>query len=128
MLWYSSLLVIGENNKLHSRCYLVMLVFRERFYRRISFWIWAWRDQPVLNSLYKIFTVKTYIIYDIYRYDAVLLEGTKLLYKIWPRKYFFASDELHIILKGRNLEICKHSSFFNYWRNCLLNKTWSSEI
>ena len=26
-----------------------------------------------------------------------------------------SNDELHIILKRRNLEICKHSMFFNYW-------------
>ena len=26
----------------------------------------------------------------------------------------FSNDELHIILKRRNLEICKHSIFFNY--------------
>ena len=30
------------------------------------------------------------------------------------RKTIFSNDELHIILKHRNLEICKHSSFFNY--------------
>ena len=28
----------------------------------------------------------------------------------------FSNDELHIILKRRNLEICERSSFCNYWR------------
>ena len=53
--------------------------------------------------------------------------GTKLLYKIWL--LIFPNGEVHIILNSRNLEICKHSSFFfNYLRNCLLNQTWNSEI
>ena len=29
----------------------------------------------------------------------------------------FLDGDLDIILKRRNLEIGKHSSFFNYWRN-----------
>ena len=33
------------------------------------------------------------------------LEGFKLLYKIWPPKWFFKTTK-------HNLEICKHSSFF----------------
>ena len=38
-------------------------------------------------------------------------------------------DKLHISLMRRNLEICELSIFFwNYWRNCLLNQTWNSEI
>ena len=47
--------------------------------------------------------------------------------KIWP-EIIFSNDELDIILKRCNWEICKHSSFFNYWRNCFLIQTWSSEI
>ena len=42
------------------------------------------------------------------------LKGSGLLYTIWLSKLFFANDELHIILNLRNLEISKHSSFFNY--------------
>ena len=41
---------------------------------------------------------------------------------------FFSIDELHIILKHMNFETCEHSSFFNSWRNRLLNQTFSSEI
>ena len=40
----------------------------------------------------------------------------------------FLNHQFHIILKRRNLEICKRSSFLNCWRNCLLNQTWSSDI
>ena len=36
----------------------------------------------------------------------------------------FSNDELHIILKKSNWEICKHSSFFEI----LLNQTSNSEI
>jgi len=36
--------------------------------------------------------------------------------RIFKRKY----DEIHIILKRRNLEICENSSFLNYWWNFLL--------
>ena len=39
------------------------------------------------------------------------LGGTNLLCKIWPLNNF-SNDDLHIILKRRNLEIYKHSSFF----------------
>ena len=45
---------------------------------------------------------------------------------IWPK--FSINNELQIKLKCKNVKICKHSSFFNYWRNCLLNKSWSSNI
>ena len=34
------------------------------------------------------------------------------LYRIWHRKLFFSNDELHTILKRRNLEIGEHSSFW----------------
>ena len=46
-------------------------------------------------------------------------------------KIIFSNDELHIILKRRNLEICKHSSFFklltkfvNIPLNILLFNNW----
>ena len=38
--------------------------------------------------------------------------GSKHIYKIGSHKWFnISNNELLIILKGRNLEICKHSSF-----------------
>ena len=37
--------------------------------------------------------------------------------------WFFSNDELVLILKRRNLEICEHSSF-NYWRNCLNSRPY----
>ena len=56
-------------------------------------------------------------------FDAVFFGRSELLYKIWPHT-FFLKDELHIILKRRNLEICEHSRFFNYWRKILLREPW----
>jgi len=41
---------------------------------------------------------------------------------------FCSKDELHIILKRRNLEICEHSSFLIRDEIVCLNQTWSSEI
>ena len=46
--------------------------------------------------------------------------------KLVVKKIFFSKDELHIILKRKNLEICEHSSFFNYvneihFKNCLVD-------
>jgi len=48
--------------------------------------------------------------------DSFLCNGIflcTLLYKI-PPKLFFPNDKLDAILKRRNIEICEHSSFFNY--------------
>ena len=42
------------------------------------------------------------------------LEGRELLYKICPPKWFVSNNELHMILKRRNLEIYIRV-FFNYW-------------
>ena len=53
------------------------------------------------------------------------MQGSKLLYIISPPTYFFQKDELHILLKRRNFEICKHSSFFLIID---VNKSWSSDI
>jgi len=52
----------------------------------------------------------------IYVMALFFLRRSEILYKIWSRKLFFPIDELHIILKLRNLEMCEHSSFF-YFRH-----------
>ena len=67
-------------------------------------------------------------IFYLYPHWRRFLTGSKLLYQIWPPKWFFKQWASYIILKSRNLEICKHSSFFNYCRNSRLNQTWSSDI
>ena len=53
------------------------------------------------------------------------LDGSKLLYKILPHKYFFSNDELHIILKYRNLQICEHSSFCQLLNTNMFNGTFN---
>ena len=45
----------------------------------------------------------------------------------------FSSDELDIILNRKNLEICEHSSFFNYWTKfsrpmVLIDINWTASI
>ena len=42
-------------------------------------------------------------------------------------KLFFSKDELHIILKLRNLEIGEHSSFLNYWTQIWLRSLTNSD-
>ena len=59
------------------------------------------------------------------------LERTKLLYKIWPTKWFFCTaifslgdlqPAIFSLWKPRNVKICKHSRFFNYWTKICLTR------
>ena len=70
-----------------------------------------------------------FIYYFLRKFQRKLIDAvfSKFLYKNFPLKWFFSTDELHIILKRRNLEICNHSSFFNYWWTYLLNHTLRSD-
>ena len=44
-------------------------------------------------------------------FDAVFIRRDQTAVQSFTPKIIFSNDELHIILKGWNLEICKHSSF-----------------
>ena len=46
--------------------------------------------------------------------DAVFFNLVRTSGQNLTPEMIFSNDELHIILKIRNLEICEHSSFFNY--------------
>ena len=57
-----------------------------------------------------------------------LFVGSGFLYKIRPPKLFFSNDELHIILKFRNLEIGEDSSFYSSCIKALIGITSSDNF
>ena len=56
-------------------------------------------------------------------YQTWISRVPMIFYKIWRLNYFFPNDELHIILKQRNLEICEPSSFFQLLTKFRLKST-----
>ena len=51
------------------------------------------------------------------------LTGPGLLYKIWA-PMIFVYGEVHIIVKPRNVQICEHLIFLNYWTKICLMEHW----
>jgi len=90
-------------------------------------WPLKWHPQVVIINICFMQTTLNFLPYHMQK-KLYWRRFSGLLYKIWRPERFFVRqasyDMNHIMLKTREVKICEHSIFFNYWTKICLRRHW----
>ena len=74
------------------------------------------------EELIKFQKIKKFTAQNVIWLDAGFFRKVRTSEESWTPKSFLSKNDVQIILNRSNIEICEHSSFFNYRRNYFWNE------